>query len=208
MPSLTSLTVTELLDAFASNTPLPAGGSAAALASAAGASLLVMVATLPTKRSRPEDAALRADAAARLRPVRDAIIELIDRDSDAYARLLAAFRLPAATDQDSAGRREAIDAAMRGATEAPLDLMRACRAALRSAVVVAAHGPAAAVADVGAAVELLYAGLRAAGGAIDSNLDALRDDEYAGPRRAERLRLESESAEEVSRARAVIVRPR
>jgi hypothetical protein len=50
MNSLTQLRVVELLDAFASNEPLPAGGSAAALTGAIGTSLLLMVATLPKTR--------------------------------------------------------------------------------------------------------------------------------------------------------------
>jgi formiminotetrahydrofolate cyclodeaminase len=48
----------DLLDAFASNAPVPGGGSAAALAGALGVSLLIMAASLPKSRTgAPEDAA-------------------------------------------------------------------------------------------------------------------------------------------------------
>jgi len=52
---LTEKTVRDLLAAFASSEPTPGGGSASALASAMGASLLVMVASLPKTRSGSDD---------------------------------------------------------------------------------------------------------------------------------------------------------
>jgi formiminotetrahydrofolate cyclodeaminase len=179
MPPLASLGVTQLLEALASDRPLPAGGSAAALAAAAGVSLLIKVATLPVRRSAPEAAAARAGAAAELTPVRDALIALIDRDAEAYARVLAAFRMPKETGEELAHRQEAITTAMRDATDAPLDTMRACREALRTAAAIAEYGPAAAAADVGVAVELLSASVRSAAAGIDSNLPALRDETTA-----------------------------
>ena len=75
----------ELLDAFASNAAVPGGGSAAALAGAVGASLLIMVAGLPkTRHGTDEERAALAAAAARLKPLRDELAALIDRDSEAY----------------------------------------------------------------------------------------------------------------------------
>jgi formiminotetrahydrofolate cyclodeaminase len=89
------LTLDALLDAFASNTPVPGGGSAAALAGAVGASLLIMVAGVPKTRHGTDEERQALDAAAgRLRPVRDELKALIDRDSDAYTSVLHAYRLP------------------------------------------------------------------------------------------------------------------
>jgi formiminotetrahydrofolate cyclodeaminase len=93
--SYSQYTLVDLLDAFASNEPVPGGGSASALAGALGVSLLVMVAGLPkTRTGTPEEAADLAQASSRLRPLRDALVALVDRDSDAYRSLLRAFRLP------------------------------------------------------------------------------------------------------------------
>jgi formiminotetrahydrofolate cyclodeaminase len=52
---LTEKSVRELLAAFSSTDPTPGGGSAAALASAVGASLLMMVARLPKTRTASDD---------------------------------------------------------------------------------------------------------------------------------------------------------
>ena len=53
--SLTDKSVRDLLSAFSSSDPTPGGGSAAALASAVGASLLLMVTGLPKTRSGSAD---------------------------------------------------------------------------------------------------------------------------------------------------------
>src|SRR5574342_1368552 len=116
MGHYSSLTVGELLDAFASNQPVPGGGSAAALAGAVGTSLLIMVAGLPKTRTGAQSERDFLDAAAvRLRPLRLTLTDLIDRDSDAYAGVVSAYRLPKGTDAEQTARRRAIDEAMRAA---------------------------------------------------------------------------------------------
>ncbi len=152
MTSYGEMALADLLDAFASNEAVPGGGSAAALAGAVGTSLLIMVAGLPkTKTGAPEEAADLAEAAARLRPLRDTLASLVERDSEAYAAVIEAMRLPKATDADKQQRRAAIEAAMREAIEVPMDTMRACQQALRGAVVVANNGNPNASTDTGTA---------------------------------------------------------
>ena len=99
------MALTDLLDLFASNDPVPGGGSASALAGALGSSLLLMVAGMPkTRTGTPEETADLAAAAARLRPLRDRLLTLIDSDSDAYAAVSSAFKLPKETDSASCMR--------------------------------------------------------------------------------------------------------
>jgi len=175
-PQLTALVVADLLDAFASNEPVPGGGSAAALAGALGVSLLLMVAGLPrTRTGAPEEAADLAEAAARLRPLRDTLTSLVERDSNAYSAVVDAMRLPKATEPEKQQRRAAIDAAMRGAIDVPMDTMRACQQALRGALVIAGNGNPNASTDTGTAVLLLTAGLRGAALNVGVNLRSVRD---------------------------------
>jgi formiminotetrahydrofolate cyclodeaminase len=205
MARLTSMTLTQLLDAFASNDPLPAGGSASALAGATGASLLLMAATLPRTRSgAPEEAADLAAAAVRLRPVRDTLVGLIDRDTDAYTRLLQASRSPTSTAEEQARRRDEIVAATHLATEVPLETMRASRQALRNAVVVAENVSRAASSDVAVGVELLLAAVRGTAESVGSNLRALKDEEYVDRIDGERRELAAESLSDGARARALL----
>ena len=179
MSQYSHLSLAQLLDAFASNQPVPGGGSAAALAGAVGASLLIMVAGLPkTRHGTDEERSALTAAAARLRPLRDELASLIDRDSEAYSSVINAYRLPRSTDAEQAARRDAIDEAMRAATEAPLATIRACERAMREAEVIARSGAASASSDVAVGIELLKTAARGAGLNVDTNLAAVKDSEY------------------------------
>lgn len=179
MSQYSDLSLAQLLDAFASNQPVPGGGSAAALAGAVGASLLIMVAGLPkTRHGTDEERSALTAAAARLRPLRDELASLIDRDSEAYTSVINAYRLPRSTDAEQAARRNAIDEAMRAATEAPLATIRACERAMREAEVIASSGAASASSDVAVGIELLKTAARGAGMNVDTNLTAVKDAEY------------------------------
>lgn len=199
------MALADLMDAFASTDAVPGGGSAAALGGAIGASLLLMVAGLPkTKTGAPEETADLAEAASRLHPLRDSLLELVDRDSDAYRQVMDAFRLPKDSDEDKAARKLAIDRATRGATEAPLNTMRACQQALRGAVIVARNGNRRTTSDVGVGVELLLAALRGARLNVDINLSSLEDAAYVTRIRTEVAELERDAAQDAEAARRAL----
>jgi len=201
MTSYVEMALADLLDAFASNEPVPGGGSAAALAGALGVSLLVMVAGLPkTRTGTPEEAADLAEASSRLRPLRDALMTLVDEDSAAYACVLEAMRLPKERDEDKAARREAIGTAMKRATEVPLETMRHCQQALRGAIVVARFGNKNAATDTTTGVELLRAALRSASMNVDVNMPGLTDHDLAARIRAERNELLEEGETDARQA--------
>ncbi len=199
------MALADVLDAFATTDPVPGGGSAAALAGAIGTSLLLMVAAIPkTKTGAPEETADLAEAATRLHPLRDQLLELVDRDSDAYKQVMDAYRLPKASEVEKASRQDAIDRAMRSATATPLDTMRACQQALRGAVTVAANGNRRTTSDVGVGVELLVAALRGARMNVDINLAALDDQEYVGRVRTEAGELERDAVADAETARRAL----
>ena len=117
MMPLVDRSVRDLLAAFSSPAPTPGGGSASALASAIGASLLLMVAGLPRTRSgSEEDRAALASAAAALAGVRDRLTEAIDADAAAYDQVVAAYKLPKASSEEQLARKAAIQRALRAAT--------------------------------------------------------------------------------------------
>jgi formiminotetrahydrofolate cyclodeaminase len=199
------MAVEDLLDALASSEPVPGGGSASALAGSMGVSLLMMVAGMPkTRTGAPEEVADLAEASARLRPLRETLTSLIDEDSNAYQAVVAAYRLPKDTDAAKAARRAAIDRAMRGATEIPLQTMRACQQALRGAIAVARAGNTNASSDVAVGIELLLAGLRGAGMNVDVNISSLVDAAYVERVKGEREALERDAIADAGRARGML----
>lgn len=199
--SYATMAVEDLLDAFASSDPVPGGGSASALAGAVGISLLMMVASLPkTRTGAPEEAADLSEASSRLRPLRESLTSLIDKDSEAYEAVLAAQRLPRDTDAEKAVRRSAIEAAIRGATDVPLETMRVCQQALRGAIIIARNGNPNAATDTGVGVQLLLAGLRGAGLNVDVNTGSITDAGYVARVKEEREELEREGTADAQTA--------
>ena len=187
---LVDKTVRDLLDAFAAPTPTPGGGSAAALSGAVGASLLAMVAAMSKTRSgSPEDRDALDRALPAINDLRARLTALVDRDAASYDAVVASYRLPKGTDEEKAARKAAVQQAMRGATNVPLDTARAAAALLPLAGVTSAHGNPNAASDVGVAIGLImsaYAGARAN---VEINLDGVGDAAYAAETRAELDRM-------------------
>lgn len=173
--SLSDHSVRALLDAFRSPEPSPGGGSASALAGAVGAALLAMVAGLRrVATSATAERELR-DARGAAESLSEALRALVDRDCDAYASVVAAYKLPKETEDEKQHRSARIQEALSGAIEAPLEVMRRCAAAIAIASPVAEHGNRNASSDVRVALELLQAGLRGALANVEINLQTLKD---------------------------------
>jgi len=199
--SYSEFALIDLLDAFASSDPVPGGGSAAALAGALGVSLLVMAASLSKSRTgAPEEATDLAEAAARLRPLRDRLVELIDADSSAYRAVMAALKLPKASEQEQARRNETLQSALREATDAPLDVMRAGQQALAGGLIVARNAYRVAASDVATGIELLGASVRGAALSVDGNLSSITDAKYVERVSTELGQLSDDSARDAALA--------
>ena len=192
---LVDKSVRDLLHAFSSGEPTPGGGSAAALSSAIGASLLLMVAGLPkTRHGTDADRDSLAKVVSGLEPIRQSLTDAIDADTGAYDRVTAAYKLPKATDEHKDARTRAIQLALRAATDVPLGVVRLSEAALREAVIVAAHGHRAAASDVGVAVALLRAGARGARLNVEINVGSVSDPAFAADAAADLSRVSEEAA--------------
>ena len=203
--SLTEQPVRDLLKAFSSADPTPGGGSASALASAVGASVLMMVTGLPKSRTgSDQDRTALANAARSLADIREGLTGAIDADTAAYDRVVAAFKLPKASTNDQSARTAAIQQALRGATEVPLGVMRLSAAALDLSVAVAAHGHRAAASDVGVAVALLRAGTRGARLNVEVNLGSISDMEYTAAVAAEAARVSDGASRAADEADALL----
>lgn len=192
---LASKTVQELLDAFSAPTPTPGGGSAAALAGAVAASLLAMVAAMPkTKNGTPEDRAALDTAHPEILSLRTKFVELIDTDAASYDGVVAAYRLPKATDAEKAARKTAVGKAMRHATDVPLETARAASRLLSLGRIVADHGNANAASDCGVAVTLAQSTATGALMNVRTNLSGMADADYVARVQAEMSRLTQDIA--------------
>jgi methenyltetrahydrofolate cyclohydrolase len=196
MSKLIDRPLPELLADFASAGPTPGGGSAAALTAAVGLSLVAMVARMPRTRHGTDEDRQALDAVLQaVEHLAEHAMDLVDDDAAAYDAVVHAYRLAKTTDDEKNTRRQAIDAALRGAAEVPLEVMRACRAGLGAALDVARAGNPSASSDVGVATELLGAARRSAGLNVRVNLSSLSEVGYVAGAADEARRLEATAAQ-------------
>jgi formiminotetrahydrofolate cyclodeaminase len=118
----------------------------------------------------------------------------VDRDSEAYELVVSAYRMAKATDEEKAARAKGIQDALKAAIAAPLDVMRACSAAITLGPVLEAHGNPNASSDVQVGLELLRAGLRGARLNVEINLGSIKDEAYAAAVTSEIGRLSESGA--------------
>jgi formiminotetrahydrofolate cyclodeaminase len=195
----------DLLAAFRSSAPTPGGGSAAALAGALGASLLAMVGSMPKHRGASEEDVERLRAAgSRCAGIADRLTELIDLDSAAYDRVMAAYTLPRTSDSDKGERAARIQQELGGAIEVPLDVMRRCSDAIEAATVIARFGNPNAGSDTGVALELLLAAERGARLNVVINLDGIKDPDLVERVRRNASTLDAECVAGAEAARAAV----
>ena len=176
---LTEKTVTQFLDELASNSPAPGGGSVAALAGAAGAALASMVCKLTIGKKKYADVQDEmTHVLQQTEELRKELTLLIDKDTEAFNTVMAAFSLPKGTDQEQAARSEAIQEATKSATLVPLQVMKVCDKAMTHALIVAQKGNKNSASDAGVAALMLRAGCAGAALNVRINLRSLNDADF------------------------------
>ena len=157
----------------------------AALDAALAASLLAMVANLTLGRKRylnvQQEVARIRDAAVGLR---DHASTLVRRDSEAYRRVSGALALPKDTDAEKEGRQRALQEALKGAVDPPLETMRTAEQIILLAQDLVGIGNRSAVSDVGAAALIARSAYHAAQLNVEINLAAIRDGDWVSAVRA------------------------
>ena len=172
------------LDELASPSPAPGGGSVAALAGAMGAALTSMVCNLTIGKKKY--AGVQEDMKsilAQAEDLRGKFAGLVDKDTDAFNKVMEAFSLPKDTEPQIALRRAAINEATKEATLIPLEVMKHCIDAMALAQEVAANGNPNSVSDAGVSALLLHAACEGAALNVKINLNSLADAEFVGWKR-------------------------
>jgi formiminotetrahydrofolate cyclodeaminase len=191
---LAALSIKDYLSKTASGDPLPGGGSSAALNAALGAALTEMVANLTIGRKgfTAVDADMRS-VAKQAAALRSKLTLDIDRDSEAYTRVLAAFKLPKATEAEKADRARAVQDAFKQAALVPLGVARDGLAVMDLGRVVIAQGNPNAASDGAAGVLAARMAVRTAVYNVRINLNSVSDEAFTAELRREADRLESEA---------------
>jgi glutamate formiminotransferase / formiminotetrahydrofolate cyclodeaminase len=190
----------EFVSSVASAAPVPGGGSVAALAAALAAALGEMVAGLTEGKKKFEGVEDQVRELHRcLTGLRAELQGLVQEDAAAYGRVIEAFKLPKESEEQKAARSSAVQGATRFATEVPLKTMRAARAVLGSAVILAEIGNPNTRSDAAVGGQLAFAALKGAQYNVLINLPGLKDTGFAAACRDEASQLAQEGQELVSK---------
>ena len=189
---LTELTIKEFINKVISNDPVPGGGSVSALNGALAGALAAMVANLTIGRKKyAEVNDIMVELSSGFEKLSSRLIEDVDRDSDAYNRVFAAFKMPKDTDEEKQVRSEAIQRETKYAAQVPMEVARAVYEVLPMIDTVAQKGNSNAVTD--ACVSMMCARTAILGALLNVriNLTSIKDEAFVNAMREEADTIEA-----------------
>jgi glutamate formiminotransferase / formiminotetrahydrofolate cyclodeaminase len=194
--SLVKQSVREFCNETLSDSPAPGGGSVAALMGALGVSLGGMVANLSAaKRGWDDQVEYFSAWAVKAQSLKDELLFLVDEDTRAFNRVMAAFALPKESPEEKAARSAAIGEANKYAAEIPLQVMETASKTYALLGEMAEKGNPASISDVGVGLLATRACIGGAGMNVQINLTSLKDEKFRSGllNRLQELNLKSEA---------------
>src|SRR3954452_2987311 len=203
--SLVKMDLRQFCNETLSDSPAPGGGSVAALMGALGVSLGGMVANLSAgKRGWDDKLGYFSDWAVKAQQLKDELLFLVDEDTAAFNKVMAAFALPRESAEEKAARSAAIQSANKYASEVPLRVMETAAKGYPLLAEMAEKGNPASISDVGVRSLAVRACIEGAGMNVRINLAGLKDEDV---RRSLRQKMEQtlrEAAGEFERSLALV----
>ena len=183
---LIELTVRDYLAMLCSSEhAAPGGGSASALMGAQGAGLTSMVCGFTVgKKKYAEHEDLCRDVMEKSAQLKDKLMALIDRDTEAFNSVTAVFAMPKDTEQEKDLRKQAMQAALKSCTVTPFETMEYAAEGLRLAHAVVGKSNQTAASDLGVAALNLRSALLGAWLNVRINLGGIDDQAFADEYRA------------------------
>ncbi|MBT8359305.1 MAG: cyclodeaminase/cyclohydrolase family protein [Desulfobacterales bacterium] len=176
---LADLSLKEFMTKTASGSPVPGGGSVAALSACLAASLAEMVANLTIGKKGFEATQQQMKVIAQnAADYRNQLINDIDRDSEAYNEVLSAFRLPKGSEQEENKRKQAIQDAFKNASLVPLGVAKNAFRIIELAEKVIKHGNKNAATDAAVAVMMARTAVLSALYNVKINLSSIKDKDF------------------------------
>lgn len=179
--ALSQLRLSDFTGLLASDAPAPGGGSTAALEGALGAALTAMVCALTEGRKKyAASQALVSATRAKAQALQAQFLKVMERDTRAFQAVSAVFAMPKQTPAERSARAEAMEQALRGCIETPLEMMELSAQALELAAALPGGYNTGAASDLGVAALSLGAAVRGAWLNVRINTAALADRAFAG----------------------------
>jgi glutamate formiminotransferase / formiminotetrahydrofolate cyclodeaminase len=205
--SLLKMNLREFCNETLSDSPAPGGGSVAALMGALGASLGGMVANLSAgKRGWEDQLNFFSDWAVKAQELKDELLFLVDEDTAAFNKVMAAFALPKDSAEEKAARAKAIQAANQSAAEIPLKVMATACRSYDLLADMAERGNPASISDVGVGLLATRACIEGAGMNVRINLSSLKNETVKSALREQMEKLLEQSEDGYQSGRQMVER--
>jgi len=167
------------LEDTASKTPTPGGGSVAALVGSLGAALLCMVGNFTSGKPKFEKVEREIrEILKEADKLKEELSGLIQKDIEAYARFSQASRMPKDTSELKEKRRQALQIALKDATQVPLSTAKLALRSIELAQLLLSRGNPNLITDVGVGALLADAALQSAALNVQINLGYIKDEEF------------------------------
>ncbi len=167
---------TAFLDALASSSPTPGGGSAAAWTSAEAAALVAMVARLTVGKKKYKDVEKQMwQLIEQAEELRGKLQKAVQEDASAFEKVMAAFKLPKDTEEQIEKRQNAVQTATFEAARVPLETAKMALQVMKLAETASSIGNLNAITDAATAAQLAAAGMVGAAANVSINLNGLDD---------------------------------
>lgn len=174
-----NMTVNEFAKVVASDSPVPGGGSIAALCGALSAALAEMVANLTVRKAKyAEYRDEMTDIINKASLLRDELLNYIKEDSLAYNEVTDAYKLPKETEEEKAYRSGKIQEGLKTAASVPLKVAEASFRIFPLAEAVVSRGNKSSVTDGLVCAMMARTGVLSAVLNIRINLDSIKDEEF------------------------------
>ena len=191
---LTDLTVKDFLAETAGQEPVPGGGSISALNGSIAAALAEMVANLTIgKKKYVEVEAEMQTIATEAAAIQKELVLDIDRDSDAYNKVFAAFKLPKETEEEKAVRSAQIQEMTKYAASVPMEVARRVHSLLPLIEAVVAKGNQNAITDGCVAMMCARTAIIGALLNVRINLTSIKDEDFVKTHTEEANAIEADA---------------
>ncbi len=191
---LADLPIKDFLDKTASGSPVPGGGSIAALSGASAAGLIEMVANLSIGKGKNKTFKdMMKKIATKAHNFKDKLVLDIDKDADAYNQVVEAYKLPKTSHEEKMKRDEAIQHALKYAALVPFGVAETACQLMDPAQTVAEKGNQNAITDAAVAAIQARSAVQGALYNVKINLAAIEDEDFIKKIYKQIKRLEDEA---------------
>jgi len=194
MSEMFDYTFRKLLAVSASDAPTPGGGSVSAMVGSLGVAMAAMVGNLTV--GKPKYAEVEAEVkeiTGRAYFIMARLEKLVAADIAAFGKFMEVYRLPKNTDEEKARREEAMQKALKTATNEPLEIARTLLEALVITEKLSKIGNKMAISDAGVAAYVCEAAVNAVLLSADINIPMITDQEFVAKVKEEKAAIVAEA---------------